>query len=372
MSTTATTPANGQHAAADAVPEQPKAPDRPLAVQQPQRLISQDDTVIVLDTARWEQMQRIARAMCLASLMPDHLRGKSVEEGQANCLLVVNQALRWGMDPFAVAPCTYSVRGKLGFEGKLVAAVVNARAGLRTKLAPVYNAKSGDGFAAVIYGSREAIPAEAYELLRKYAEDEHRASLNRLAELGVMAVRVSVNQSKTDNQMWGKDPEQKLFYCGATKWARRHCPELMLGVLTDDDLERMAADAVANEPLPQGRVNHRTTKHEPEPARQPGKEASSEATTSHAPAPAQESPQSGNAGLSEDDELRRQELIDHVKEQLGQDLTAKALEDVGQTLLRNTALLGDAMPTLSKLYADKKQAMSHGEPPANGGRRSRF
>jgi hypothetical protein len=367
MSTTTTTPVNGQHAAADAAPEQPKAPDRPIAVQQPQRLISQDDTVIVLDTARWEQMQRIARAMCLASLMPDHLRGKSVEEGQANCLLVVNQALRWGMDPFAVAPCTYSVRGKLGFEGKLVAAVVNARAGLRTKLAPVYNAKSGDGFAAVIYGSREAIPGEAYELLRKYAEEEHRASLNRLAELGVMAVRVSVAQSKTDNQMWGKDPEQKLFYCGATKWARRHCPELMLGVLTDDDLERMAADAVAAEALPQGRVNHRTPRHEPEPARQPGKEALGEAT-SHAPAPAQESQQA----LSEDDELRRQELIDHVKEQLGQDLTAKALEDVGGLILKNAALLGDATPHLSKLYADKKQAMSHGEPPANGGRRSRF
>jgi hypothetical protein len=111
--------------------------------------------------------------------------------------------------------------------------------------------------------------------------------------------------------------------------------------------------------------------HEPEPARHSGKEASGEAT-SHAPAPAQESPPSGNAGLSEDDELRRQELIDHVKEQLGQDLTAKALEDVGGLILKNAALLGDATPHLSKLYADKKQAMSHGEPPANGGRRSRF
>jgi len=48
-------------------------------------------------------------------------------------------------------------------------------------------------------------------------------------------VKVSVGQAKNDNQMWKKDPEQKLAYTGATKWARRWCPEILLGILIDDD-----------------------------------------------------------------------------------------------------------------------------------------
>jgi hypothetical protein len=50
---------------------------------------------------------------------------------------------------------------------------------------------------------------------------------------------LSVGQAKTSNKMWTSDPDQKLVYSGATKWARRHCPEIMLGVLTDQDLEVM-------------------------------------------------------------------------------------------------------------------------------------
>ena len=41
--------------------------------------------------------------------------------------------------------------------------------------------------------------------------------------------------------MWTKDPDQKLAYCGALRWARRHCPEVVDGVLSDEDLDVMAA-----------------------------------------------------------------------------------------------------------------------------------
>lgn len=199
----------------------------------------------LFDTARFEHMYRIATAMARASLLPDHLkldRTKKLLPDQqvaSNCLLIVNQAVRWGMDPFAVAPETYVVGNKLGFQGKLVAAVVNSRSDMLRPLATRYNSAKGDAFACVVYGSRAAIPQEAHALLNQYAENEDRKALAKLDEMGVLAVRVSVGQAKTDNKMWHSDPEQKLFYTGATKWARRHAPELMLGVLTDDDLDRM-------------------------------------------------------------------------------------------------------------------------------------
>ena len=127
---------------------------------------------------------------------------------------MVNQSLRWGLDPFAVAAETYQVAGKLGFQGKLIAALVNARANLKGKLRYEFSG-TGDGRTVIVIGQ---------------FQDE---SEDRTVEL-------SVGQAKTKNAMWQSDPDQKLIYSAATKWARRHCPEVLLGVLTDDDLDRIA------------------------------------------------------------------------------------------------------------------------------------
>ena len=172
----------------------------------------------LLDTGRFEHMQRIATLMSSASLIPEHLKlsksgALTPQQVMGNCFLIVNQAIRWGLDPFAVAPETYVVGGKLGFQGKLIAALVNARAGLADRLNYTF-AGRGDDLTITVSG-------------RFKDEDQPRT------------ITLRVGDAKTQNQMWTKDPEQKLVYSGATKWARRHCPEIILGVLTDDDLERM-------------------------------------------------------------------------------------------------------------------------------------
>lgn len=170
----------------------------------------------LMDTARFEHMHRIAAAMANASLIPEHLRSKSGNHNETvgNCFLVVNQAVRWGFDPFALAPETYVVQNKLGFQGKLVAAVVNTRANLKGRLRYAFDG-NGEDRTITVYGT--------------FADE----SDERI-------VTLSVRQAKTANKIWVTDPDQKLVYSGVTKWARRHCPEVMLGVLTDDDLERMA------------------------------------------------------------------------------------------------------------------------------------
>jgi len=222
-----------------------------------ERLIVRDECSQLMDTARYEQMWRIAQSMARATLIPDHLcmnmKTKAYfefEQIAGNCLLIVNQAFRWGFDPFAVAPETYVVANKLGFQGKLIAAVINARAGNAEPLGVIYNGGKGDNLAAVIYGSQREIPREAYPLLNRYAKDESDSEAQtNLTMLGVKVIRITVGQAKTDNKMWITDPQQKLFYTGATKWARRHRPELMLGIMTDDDLDRMH-----HEPPPQSYI----------------------------------------------------------------------------------------------------------------------
>jgi len=65
---------------------------------------------------------------------------------------------------------------------------------------------------------------------------------------------LSVEQAKTAHKMWATDPEQKLAYSGATKWARRHCPQVIMGVHTIEDLEaiqeREEAEAKPRRPAP--------------------------------------------------------------------------------------------------------------------------
>lgn len=207
------------------------------------RVVQDDGPLAYLfDTARFEHMQRLATLMANASLTPKHLRGKDLDETIANCFRVANQAVRWGFDPFAVIDATYVVHGKLGYEGKLVAAVINARAGMAQPLAVVYNGGTGDDLAAAVFGSNKPIAPEAWPLLKRYVATEDGEAYTDLMALGVMAIRINVRQAKTDNDMWRKDPQQKLFYSGATKWARRHRPEIIMGVITDDDLERMTID----------------------------------------------------------------------------------------------------------------------------------
>jgi hypothetical protein len=49
-------------------------------------------------------------------------------------------------------------------------------------------------------------------------------------------VSVILHNAKTQNVMWARQPDQQLAYHGARVWARRHAPELMLGVYSPEEM----------------------------------------------------------------------------------------------------------------------------------------
>ena len=83
--------------------------------------------------ANMSEAIKLAEIMASAKLVPVGLQ-KSV----ADCLMVVQQAVRWQMDPFAVAQECRVIQGKLMHSGKLVAAVVNSRGNLTQRLSFEY------------------------------------------------------------------------------------------------------------------------------------------------------------------------------------------------------------------------------------------
>ena len=193
------------------------------------------DPVPLYDSAAFEHLQRIAMIMARSSLIPDALRktveldddgepvkdnGKNVmrwlapDEVVANCFLVVEQASRWGSSPFAVAQCLSLVRGKLVYEGKLIAGILDAKLGVMLNYA--YNDKTGDAFGVIVSGQ---LPGEA---------------VPREVDGTVGAWKTLGNRSAWSNPTAHK---RMLAYRGAREWARRHKPSILLGVYTDDEFE---------------------------------------------------------------------------------------------------------------------------------------
>ncbi|HWW46274.1 MAG TPA: hypothetical protein VNZ94_00345 [Xanthobacteraceae bacterium] len=212
------------------------APDQPVTaiqVRKPPEIRVVSDPIAVLDTARFEHMQRIANVMAHSNLIPDALCTEKDEKGDkvylpiervtANCFLVVNQAVRWNMDPFAVAQCVSVVHGKLCYEGKLIAAVIEGKLGFELE----YEIEgTGDSMKVVVSATRDGKPVLDSKGKPKVAEG-------------------TVGEWKTEGRgsPWnarGGHPRM-LRYRGAREWSRIHSPGLILGVYSDDEMEDLNA-----------------------------------------------------------------------------------------------------------------------------------
>lgn len=171
--------------------------------------------VNVFDTSVFEACFKISEVLASSTMIPETLTkvsGKDLPKDQviSNCMLVVEQAHRWGMSPFACIGCASVVRGKLQWEGKLVAAVLDAKLGVQLN----YNySGDGEGRAVVVSGT---LPGEA----------EARKIDGTVAAWKTTGAGSPWNALTFDRQ---------LAYRGAREWARRHAPAILLGVVTDDE-----------------------------------------------------------------------------------------------------------------------------------------
>lgn len=178
-------------------------------------------TAMVLDESTLSKMLSFAKVMASSTItIPKHLQGK-----EGDCLAITMQAMQWGMNPFAVAQKTHVVNGALGYEAQLVAAVINVRAPISGRLDYEWfgdwakvNGKtcSDDNVGVFIWATFKG-------------ETEPRRLRLSMAQVG--GVRNSPN--------WASDPRQQLAYLAAKKWSRLHCPDVILGVYTPDELDNL-------------------------------------------------------------------------------------------------------------------------------------
>ena len=156
---------------------------------------------------------RLAEMMAKGKMMPQHL------QNPGDALMVVEQAMRWNMSPFAVAQSTFNIKGKLLFAGTIVAAAIENSGAIQGLMDYQF---SGEG------------------LNRKIT-----VSAIRKGETEPRTVEVILKDAKTENQIWNKQPDQQLVYHGARVWARRWTPGVMLGVYTPEEWHEQPAPEYA-------------------------------------------------------------------------------------------------------------------------------
>lgn len=157
---------------------------------------------------------QLAETMAKANLVPEHLRQKP-----GDCLLVVMQAQRWGMDALSVAQCTSVVHGRLCYEGKLVAAVLYSMGAIEGRLHYKFTGTGADASIKVTgvprggNGEPQSVSGSMKDW-RTHGKDK--------------------NGNATKNA-WDTIPEDMLVYRGTRQWARRYAPEALLGIYTPDE-----------------------------------------------------------------------------------------------------------------------------------------
>jgi hypothetical protein len=145
---------------------------------------------------------KLAEAFAGATLVPEVFR-KSV----GNCLIAIDLANRYGMNSWSLMQEMYIINGRPMMSGKLAIAILNNS--LAEPLRPEYSSE-GDDRTITLTGRLQN-------------------------EAAAQSVKLKVRDARTANEQWKKNPDQMLMYASARTWGRRFAPDILLGIVFDDE-----------------------------------------------------------------------------------------------------------------------------------------
>lgn len=187
-----------------------------------------------INQERLEYLWTLATRLANTSLVPESLRKEGsgnnktdlpIETVIGNVFAVCEQADRWNMSPFALLSCAAIVHGKLGFEGKVIAAVLEANFGI--VLHHYFTGAPRDDSHHIYLCDRE-LPEEI-------VNDLHPGI--RVPGYKIMDGSVAAWKTTGNGSPWRPDTYGKmLVYRGSREWARIYKPAAIMGVLGDDEL----------------------------------------------------------------------------------------------------------------------------------------
>ena len=153
------------------------------------------------------EVMEFAKLMAVAEqAVPKHLR-----RNPGACLAVVFQAVEWRMSPFQVANKSYLVNDRIGYESQLIHAVIEARAPLQRRLDCTYDGEGAERSCTVIGHFING--------------DDRTYTSPKIKDIKVK-----------NSPLWTADPDQQLWYFASRSWARKWCPDVLMGIYSREEL----------------------------------------------------------------------------------------------------------------------------------------
>jgi len=172
---------------------------------------------MLFEAEKFNQMQRAANMFASSDLVPEHFRGKP-----ANVMVALQLSHALQINPLLLMMKIYPVHGKFGFEGQLMIALANTRGPF---CEPIQYELKGDGMertcTAFAHIAGISLPCKAVCSM-KIAKDE--GWYDRKDKSGNFCSK------------WRTMPDLMLQYRAATFLIRLHCPEVLMGMPTADEL----------------------------------------------------------------------------------------------------------------------------------------
>lgn len=171
------------------------------------------------NTADFAQAQRFAKSLVCSDLVPDNYKGNI-----SNCMIAIDIANRMGLSPMAVMQNLYIVRGKPSWSGQACRALIE-NDGRYKDVKTIYIGERGkDNWGCYL----EARYAETDELIKGPVVD--------IAMAKKEGWYSKKDRNGNETSKWQTMPELMLAYRAAAFFARVHCPSVMMGFQTTEEI----------------------------------------------------------------------------------------------------------------------------------------
>lgn len=185
--------------------------------QLPANVTSTNAGDLIFSPPSMQCMNDLAAVMCSGkATVPDHLKGN-----QADCLAIIMQAATWNMNPYMVGRCTHIVNGNLGYEAKLVNAVISSSTAIVGRF---YYEYGGD------WGNNDGQSTDAKRFVKVGARIKGETDIQWGEELYPASVTTK------NSPLWKTNEKQQSSYLALKFWANLYTPAVMMGVHTSDEL----------------------------------------------------------------------------------------------------------------------------------------
>ena len=195
-----------------------------------------DAASLILGPA-FDRVQAFASLMCKGMVtVPQHLRGNP-----GDCMAVTLAALSRRMDPFAFAQKTHITKsGALGYESQLIKAMITTSGKVDGQ--PEYEFLGDWNRILGKVAEKTSEKGGKYYVATYTKDDEQglgviiRCRLRGEQRPREMTVMLTQCYPRFSTQ-WATDPQQQICYVADRKFARRYCPEAILGIYDIEELE---------------------------------------------------------------------------------------------------------------------------------------